>query len=223
MKPVKMLVLAAVAAIALTAAVGPGTASAGGVFCHLQQTPCPEAAKWAKNKLLDFNLEAGTHATVTNLAQTITWNSCPWSTFETKVTENPNAEKEVTTENAALVWGTAGQECDAEMTTIELGKLKITNINETYNGTVRADSEIKVTIKDPMIGSCIYGIKNGAHVGVLKEGQVAMGKTAPTLEVKVELEKKLGDPCFAWPTNLLLTAAYTLNTPVETTLAVSKE
>jgi hypothetical protein len=222
MKPVKMLGLAVVVAIALTAAVGPGTASAGGVLCEVQQNPCPEAAKWAKNKLMDFNLEAGTHATVTNLAGTVTYNSCPWSTLETKVIENPNIEKEVTTENASLLWGNGAELCDSPMTTIELGNLRITNIFGTWNGTVRADTEIKVTIKDALIGSCIYGIKTGAHIGELKEGQVVAGKTAPTLGIKVEAEKRPGDLCgAAWPANVRLTASYTMNTPVETTLVVS--
>jgi hypothetical protein len=224
MKPVKMFGLAVVMAIALTAAVGPGTASAGGVFCEIQQNPCPEVVKWAKNKLLDFNLEAGTHATVTNLAGTVTYNSCPWSTFETKVVENPDKEKEVTTENAALVWGNGTELCDATMTTIELGKLKIANIFGTWNGTVRADAEIQATIKDALIGSCIYGISTGTHIGELKEGQVVAGKTAPTLMIKVEAGKRLGDTCgVAWPATVRLTASYTMNTPIETTLVVSSE
>ena len=138
--------------------------------------------------------------------------------------ENPSKETEVTTRNASLLWGNGGELCDSPMSTIELGNLKITNIFGTWNGTVRADAEIKVTINDAMIGKCIYAIKNGAHMGELKEGKVAPEKTAPTLKINVEMVKSgtLGDPCgLGWPLNVKLTAAYTLNTPVETTLVVS--
>jgi hypothetical protein len=226
MRFVKMLGLAAAAAVALVAFVGVGTASAGGVLCEVQEAKCPAGSKWAVKTLLDFNLEAGTSAKVVSVEGATTYTTCPYSTFETEVVENPNAGlAEATTRNAALTWENGNEECDNPMHTLELGDLRFSNIAGTFNGTVRADAEIKLTINHAVLGKCVYVIKSGTDMGELKEGKVAMGATSPTLAINAQMEKKASteDPCTLWPLNVKLTASYELKTPKETTLAFSKE
>lgn len=227
MKPVKTLGLAVVVAIALTAVVGPGTASAGGVLCEVQQNKCAAENKWPVKKLLDFELEPMTVVKVFSTAEGITYNTCTLSTLETEIITNPNPILlEATTRNAALTWENGVEFCTHPMTTIELGNLRFSNIAGTFNGTVRADSEIQITINHAVLGKCVYVIKSGTHLGELKEGKVEFGVNSPTLAINVQMEKKgiVGDPCgIGWPVFVQLTASYELVMPTKTTLAISKE
>jgi hypothetical protein len=227
MKTVKILGLAAVVAAALIAFVGVGTASAGGVLCEIKEAKCPAGSKWPVKTLLDFELEGGTEAKVWSPEGGITYTTCPRSTLETEIETNPNAILgEATTRNAALTWQGGMEQCTNPMTSLELGNLRFSNINETFNGTVVVDSEIKLTIKHAVLGKCVYVIKSGTHFGEVKEGKVELGSTSPTLAVNAQLEKKATgeDPCgLGWPLLVNLTASYEMKLPVKTTLVISKE
>jgi hypothetical protein len=204
----------------LTALVGAGTASAGGVFCDLTENNCP--SKWNVNQILDFKLEAGTSAELVTTENKVV-TTCAASTLETELVSNPDGESEATGRNAALTWGNGTTFCDLETTTIELGKLKFANIAGTFNGTVKADALIKITVESETFGKCVYGIEAGTDMGELKEGKVELGSTSPTFKLNVVMTKRASaeDPCLGGPTTLRLIASYIMETPLKTTLAIT--
>src|SRR5215203_1024078 len=72
-KYIKTLLLAAVAAAALTALFGAGTASAT-EFCTTRVTPCPEVDKHNSGTTFHGDLKAGTTATLTTSITTVHCN-----------------------------------------------------------------------------------------------------------------------------------------------------
>lgn len=222
MRYMKMLGLAAVAIAALMACVGAGTATAGGVLCSATESSCKEVNKWATPTTLDFSLKSGTSARLSNAAKpTETLDTCTGSSSEAgksttvkgSLTENPSGSGEATGNITELLWRT----CTFPTTTIATGKLRVLNIVGTSNGTVIADSEILVTIKTVLFGPCVYGVKAGAHLGVVFEG---LGTGSVFRAENAAVEKLTGEsaPC---PSNALWTAEYVLTTPSATTLSIS--
>lgn len=216
MKYLKMLGLAAVAAAALMAFVGAGTASAKeGVLCSTTSNPCN--SKWAANTVLDFSLKTGTSAVLTNEANGEVLDTCKGSgtTVQGKLTANPNATGTATGEITSLQW----KECTFTTTTVAgfNGALTVERIAGTSNGTVRADGETRVTINTVLFGSCVYGVTSGAHLGVITEGK----GTAATFKAEKAKASRLTGSAFACPEKSLWTAEYVLTSPSETTLSVS--
>jgi hypothetical protein len=214
--------LAVIATIAAMLLIGAGTASAGGVFCELQEVgKCPALSKWNVNTILDFELEAGTKAELLN-SENKPMVSCAASTLETELTSNPDAGGEATGRNAAWNWGNGVTPCETK--TLELGKLKFANIAGTFNATVRADALIEFTAETALNGKCIYLIESGTDIGELKEGKVELGSTSPTLKISATATKKTTkeDGCVGGPATAKLVASYVLMLPVKTTLAVTE-
>lgn len=95
----------------------------------------------------------------------------------------------------------------------------------TSNGTVRSDptgGEIRVTINTVFFGTCVYGVKGGAHLGVITEGE-AVGGTGTVAHFTAEnaVAEKLEGSNFACPAKSLWSATYVLTSPTKTTLSVS--
>jgi hypothetical protein len=217
MKYAKMLGLAVVAAAALTAFVGAGTASAKeGVLCSTTSNPCN--SKWAVGTVLDFSLKSGTSVKMTNKANGETLDTCKGTgtTIKGKLTANPAASGTATGEITELLW----KECTFPTTTVAgfAGKLTVERIAGTSNGTVRADAETRFTFNSVLFGSCVYGFKSGAHLGVITEGTAATPATFKT--ENAELERLTGSQAVC-PEKQQLTAEYVLTEPKTTTLSVS--
>lgn len=227
MKPAKILGLAVAAALTLMVLLGAADASAGGVLCEAQQAKCEAGKKWAVKQVLDFILEPGSSVKVEPAEGETTLVSCPVATFEFELVENPDAKLgEATGRNAGITWGADGAKCSAEMNTTELGDVKISNIANTFDGTVRTDAEIKVTINSGVIGKCIVAVKANEDIGKLTEGKTEAGHVSPTLLLNAVGVKApaLGDPCGAlWPEKVRITGTYGLTRPEDTTLAVTNE
>ncbi len=211
MKYVKMFALAAVAAGALMAFIGAGTASAT-VLCSTTADPCPLAQKWG-NIPLDFSLAAGTSA---NLQETGppegeggVLDTCKESTVKGEITNTGSATETVTGSITSLTWGT----CTWPTTTTLLGKLEVHKITGTSNGTVTADGETRVTIKNPF-ESCTYTVPSGKSIGDLTEGK-------PAIFHANAVAKRVGPFSFFCPETAVWSATYTLTEPKETTLSVS--
>jgi len=214
MKYLKMLGLAAVAAAALMAFAGAGTASAKeGVLCSTTSNPCN--SKWAIGTVLDFSLKSGTSAQLTNAATGESLDTCTGTgtTVKGDLTANPDATGTATGEITSLEWKT----CTFPTTTIERGKLKVERIAGTSNGTVYADAEIRVTINTVFFGSCVYGVKAGADIGTITEG---IGTGALFKANKVAAVRLTGGEAVC-PENANWTAEYVLTEPSNTTLSVS--
>jgi hypothetical protein len=97
MKYLKMLGLAAIAALALTAVLGAGSASAATFLCKTKANPCPE--HYPIGTVISASLETGTHAVLTTNLGKIT---CKKSTVTGKTT---------TTEGHGEITGLTFSEC----------------------------------------------------------------------------------------------------------------
>lgn len=213
MKYLKMLGLAAVAAAALTAFVGAGTAMAeNGVICSTNTNPC--TSKWAVGTKLDWSLKSGTSAKLTTTGGT-TLNTCSYSTVEQEITANPNATGTAEGPNKKVDWETATTKCAATpTTTLVLGGGKITGITGTVNGNLIATSKIEVTnnLPETFGGSCNYGVEAGTAIGTVTGG------TAPEFHANAVAKKLNGG--FLCPETTKWVATYVLTSPTGTPLYV---
>ena len=205
MRYLKMIGLAAVAATALAAFVGGGTASASGIVCSTATTPC--ASPWAVGTVFDFSMKSGSSLRMVTTEGT-TIDTCAGSTVKGKLTQNSGGV--ATGENTEIAW----TGCTWTTDTIKLGKLRITNVTATYNGTLIADEEIRVTINSGVTGDCEFGVQAGTTLGTVKEG---IG-TAATFTMNAIVSRL--NFCLA-PATERWTAEYVLTSPTNTTLAVS--
>ncbi len=208
MKFVKELcLLAAVAAFALMLSGEVGTASAS-VLCSAQETECKTANKYSAGTVLNFSLKSGTSANlVTTEGETL--DTCTESVVKGTIENAGSNTESVTGSIGTLTWG----KCTFATTTLLPGKLEVSNIAGTHNGTVKGDSETRVTVNNGFFGSCVYGAVSGTDLGELKEGK-------PATFVANAVVKKLTGSAVACPETTKWTAEYTLTEPTGKTLAV---
>ena len=214
MKYLKMLGLAAVAAAALMAFVGVGSASAKeGVLCSTTSNPCN--SKWPAGTVFDYSLKSGTSAELINLANGEILDTCTGTgtTVKGELTANPDATGTATGKNTEVKW----EKCTFTTTTLAPGALKVERITGTSNGTVLSDAEARITFNHFLFGHCIYRWTSGAHLGTLTEGK----GTSSEFRVESAPAEKLEGSNFACPGKAVLTANYVLTTPSSTTLSVS--
>jgi len=203
MKYVKMLALAAVAAGALMAFIGAGTASAS-VFCSTATNPC--TSRWP-NTTVDFSLASGTSAEFReDPGETL--NTCKASTVKgTLITGSSTATTKGPVEKANLTWGS----CTFPTTSLKGATLEFHAL-ASGNATVTG-SGYEVTIQTFLFGSCVYGTGEGKDLGTLTEGNPA------TFHVDATVNKISG---FCPGTSATWLATYTLTEPSATTLYVSE-
>jgi len=164
MKYVKMLGLAAVAAAALMAFVGAGTASAT-VACSTNTNPC--TSKWPTKTKLSFSLKGSSAKLVTTDEKT-TLDTCTVSAVEGEVSNAGSSTTTVTGPVTALTWGS----CSFPTKTTQLSNLEA-HAGTGGNGTLSADGEFRVTINTVLFGSCVYGVTAGTSLGTVTGGAAA--------------------------------------------------
>lgn len=207
MKYLKMIGLAAVAAMALMAFAGAGTASAAGVLCSTATNPC--TSKWAAKTAMEFTLKTGTSAKLTTTEGTVL-DTCTGSSVSGTLTENPNS----TTKNATGTVATAGltwSGCSVTTSTLEGGTLEV-EAGASGAGTVKAKG-FKVTTNTGLFGSCVFTAGTGTTLGTLSEGTAG----SSTLVVNANVTRESG----LCPNSAKWVAEYTLTKPTGTTLYVS--
>jgi len=197
MKYIKMLGLAAVAAMALMAFTGVASASMlynGATTLNAGTT-------------LEFSLKSGTSALLKETSAPggngETLDTCTSSTVQGNITNAGSSTATVTGENTAISWGPT---CTFPTTTTKLGKLEIHHITGGTNGTLTADTEIGVTINTVFFGSCVYGVTEGVDLGILTGGNPA------TFHANAVAEKLSGS-ALACPSTSLWTGTYTSTKP----------
>jgi hypothetical protein len=203
MKYVKILALAAVAAGALMAFIGAGTASAS-VICSTTADPCPAGQRWTNGITVD--LSATTSTRLTNLANGSTIDTCKGGTVTgefTQGTQGGVTTPTIHTEKHELTW----TECTFPTKTIKLGTLEIHKIAGTSNGTVTGTG-FEVTINTVLFGSCIYGTGEKLDLGTITEGNPAI--------FHAETPVKFISGGAACPTNTAWDATYAVTSPATT-------
>jgi hypothetical protein len=158
MRYIKILGLAAVAAMALTAFLGAGSASAT-VLC--KTTPvsgvCPTGWHYPEGTTIDATVDG----TVRLVAGPID-NTCTTSTVKGK-TENTGSASETVRGSIETLTFTG---CTCPVTVIKNGSLEIHSIAGSNNGTLTGkNSEVTVSCSGV---SCIYGTSaTGTHLGTV--------------------------------------------------------
>lgn len=210
MKYVKMLALAAVAAGALMAFIGAGTASAG-VICSTTtgNNRCPAGQQWPNKTKIVRSIPAGSKAELTSTTGE-TLVSCTGSEISGEITKE-GSETEGTKESIeSLTWSG----CTFPTTTLEVGPIEVDRIAGTSNGTVTALGTFRVTISTGLFGSCIYGVTAGVSIGDYIEGNPGI------FQPKAAAEKFSGSS-FACPSTSTWGGKWVVTKPANTTLSVS--
>lgn len=162
MKYVKMLGLAAVAAMALMAFVGAGSASADEL--------CKNATK-KEVACEQVNALTSESEGITKLTTTFKTVECKKSAVSGSVSSQ-GAGKAISGSITTLDF----TECNCEVVVLKNGTLSATNIAETDNGTVTSNgAEVTVFCEKTILGNihCIYSTSN-THLGVLTGGSTAI-------------------------------------------------
>lgn len=210
MKYVKTLALAAVAAGALMALVGVGTASAD-VICSTTtgNNPCPALQRWPNKTVIERSIPAGSKTELTSTTGE-TLDSCTGSVLSGVITKE-GSETEGTEESIeSLTWSG----CTFPTTTLEVGPIKVDRIAGTSNGTVTEIGTFRVTVNTVLFGSCIYGVTSGASIGDYIEGNPGI------FQPKAAAEKFSGSS-FACPSTSTWGGKWVVTKPANTTLSVS--
>jgi len=210
MKYLKMLALAAVAAGALMAFIGAGTASAT-VFCSTTtgNAHCPAAQRWGVQPL-KMSIPSGSSALLVDTSGETTLDKCTSSTVEGEITNAGSESSTVTGTVSSLSWGG----CTFPTNTLEATKLECHWITGTSNCTATADGSFRVTINTIFFGSCIYGVTSGTSIGDITEGKPGVFHANAVAE-------RFSGSNFACPETSKWTGTYNVTTPSETTLSVS--
>ena len=173
MKYVKMLGLAAVAAMALMAFFGASSASAA-VICKTNADPCGASWDLVKGDSLNASLKSGTSAVLKAAFSEV---KCSKSEVKGEVINTGGKGKEVEGDITEITF----TECKcgertAHVTTTEAGSLKVNDAGTTTVVGTRA------TINCTGLASCIYGtVLSGTDVGSGSGGSPATFNASATL------------------------------------------
>jgi hypothetical protein len=208
MRYLKMFGLAAVAAAALAAFIGAGSAAAT-VLCSTTVEPCPPGQTWSTNTVFDFSVPFGAKLVLTETNGEEV-EACETSTMKGKITNAGSTTGTVTGPVEETNFGS----CTFPTGVLKRGNLEIHKISATSNGTVTVDGTFEWTINTIFFGSCIFGFTSGTSIGDVTEGNPAI------LHINAVVEKFSGSN-LACPSTELMRGTYTLTSPASTTLSVS--
>jgi hypothetical protein len=189
----KALGLAAIAAMALMAAAGAGSASAD-VFCTVNNTP--ECSHGAEISVIEPTLVKGSSLKLTDTSGN-PLHTCSDSTISVNIEKQGEG---VEPEGKTSTFDWSG--CTNPTTTVKNGSLKV-ETRETSPGvfvhTVTAFGT-EVTTQIPFFGSCVFGVGSGVSLGDLVLGNTAV------LHVNTSVSKTSGG--FACPSSYKWIADY---------------
>jgi hypothetical protein len=192
MKYIKMLGLAVVAAAAVMAFIGAGTASAT-VLCKTATNPCTE-------KHGDVTIHGTLVGSATLESGSEVLDTCTASMIHGKVEQTGSATSTVSGKISELTWGS----CTNPTTTVTLGSLEIHHIAGTNNGTLTAIGT-EVTVSGIFGVSCTYGAGTGLDLGTVKGGSPSI------ITISTKVKKTAGS--FVCPSEPTWTAEYKVTEP----------
>jgi hypothetical protein len=203
MKHLKMLGLAAVAALVVAAFAGVGSASAV-VLCKTKTTPCN--SKWAKGTQLEFSIKAGTSA-LWRTTEGLSMKTCTSGKIKGEITNEGSATENVRIKNTEISW----TNCTVPTVTVKTGELEIKGITGTENGTIVLKSA-EFTTNDFFFGDCSYGPGTGADIGTLT--------ASSTGDVVLDINGQLGPVGGSCCPDVVWIEEFTLTVPKETPMFV---
>jgi hypothetical protein len=180
MKHLKMLGLAVVAAAALTAVFGAGSASAT-ELCSTNTNPCT-GTMYPAGTVIHADLKAGTEAVLTAGFATV---KCSVSTVEIKTTNTGGAGETVKGNIEALTFPEASCNCKVTITAKGSGEIHTDKEVSDGNGTLTGTGT-RATINCSGV-SCIFGTE-GTDIGTLHGSA-----TDPILTANASLKYFAGD------------------------------
>ena len=164
MKHVKMLGLAAVAAMALMAFVGASAASATELYSG--------ATTLKSGTTIEASL-SGTASLLTTDRKT-TLDTCTKGAVKGKTTNTGSSTEAVKGNIESLTW----EECTEPTKTITVGTLQI-SWTSGQNGTLAAGTTAtEVTVETTVFGSCVFTIGSGVTIGTLTGSTTSNAKLA---------------------------------------------
>lgn len=186
MKYVKMLGVTAVAAMALMAFLGVGTASAT-VLCST--TPewediCPSSWDYWAGTSVYISQESS--ALIETTGGTVL-DTCPLATIKGKTLNSGSSTDTVRIQVDELMWERCTKTTDSiKNQDTTYGYLEIHRIAGTHNGTITGKNQ-KITI-NTIFGSCTYGTpETGADLGVLTQSNFFSESATVDLEAIITL------------------------------------
>jgi hypothetical protein len=206
MKYLKMLGLVAIAAAALMAVAGSGTASAT-VLCHTTSTPC--AQKWAANTQVEFTLGSGSSGEwMRTGGELIT--TCTEGQIKGKISNagSESATVKIPVAASDFIW----PKCTSTSETLAGGEFEIHAIAGTDNGTVTASGFNFTTTVTGI--SCSFYFPEGTIYGTL----TASGSGNANIDINTVLSKKEGS--FLCPSSLQWVEGFRQTAPSGTALFV---
>jgi len=183
MKYLKILGLAAVAAMALTAFLGAGSASAQTLYKYT--TPSANDAIANETELIS-TLETGTSALLQDTLGGVN-DTCTGSEVKGKIATN------TTTDAGGAISALTFTGCSHTTTVLAKGELEIKNIAGTTNGTV-VSKGARVTVKSTIFGlSCVANTGAGTTIGTLTGAKSSTALATMDINGVITLENGCGD------------------------------
>lgn len=199
MKYLKMLGLVAVAAMALTALLGTGSASAT-VLCKTYVTPCPTGWDYGAGTEIHATTAAGTTVEVRTTSGTVL-KTCKSSTIKGKTTNTGSATETVLGNIEEMTF----TECTRSVAVLALGTFEIHYVGPKTKGVLTSKGA-KITT-NTIFGSCTYGTGSGTQLGVLESDEV----TEAELNLEAVLTKEEGSGLC--PADAVWLAKYKITSP----------
>ncbi len=194
MKYLKMLGLAVVAAMALTAFLGAGSASAQTLYKYT--TPSANDAIALETELVS-SLETGTSALLKDTLGGAN-DTCTSSEVKGKISTN------TTTDAGGNISSLTFGGCSHTTTVLANGSLEIKNIAGTTNGTV-VSKGARVTVKSTIFGvSCVANTGAGTTIGTLTGAKSSTANATMDINGVITLENGCGDS--TWTGSYLVTS-----------------
>ncbi|MGN6275765.1 MAG: hypothetical protein ACTHNP_07525 [Solirubrobacterales bacterium] len=202
MKYLKMLGLAAVAAMALTAFLGASSASAT-TICTQTETPCAAANQYTttQDNEIEATLESGTTATLRNTEGSI-HDTCNTSTVKGHTTNAGGSAATVVGSITEIAFG--GCTNTTTPNNAATCEMEVHNISGTDNGTMTVKGCTVAIVEFGV--TCKYGAGNGKDLGTITGG------TMGTIDVNGVVER-IDSSSFICPETSVWEAKYTITKP----------
>ena len=209
MKFLKMFSLAAVAAAALTALLGVGSASAT-VLCQTNMTTgcAANSLDYNAGTIIDLSL---TGSLVLETLGDEPLKTCTGSTIKGKTTNTGSATE--TVKGVIEQFTLAG--CTKPAIVVKNGEFEIHHVTGQHgagNGTLTLRN-VEITTDGIFGTSCIYGSRTGLNMGVIKGGNPA------SIGISTVMPRIAGG--FLCPAEARLTATYDITSPIPAYVAES--